>query len=75
MYVLIYAPCVAVRMEHVIVIVLVSHAWSALVFPIMWLDVYLLVVLGGFSYVSCAAVYVTGSFTSLYVRRWKRNDK
>jgi hypothetical protein len=33
------------------------------VFPIMWLDVYLVVVLGNFSYLLCAAV------TSVYAVR------
>jgi hypothetical protein len=36
--------------------VLVLHAWNALEFPMMCLDVYLLVALGVSSYLSCAAV-------------------
>jgi hypothetical protein len=56
---------------HVLYVCNISafHVWSALVFPTTWLDVYLLVVQGDSSYVSCAAVYVVGPFTSLHVRR------
>jgi hypothetical protein len=41
--------------------VLVVHVWSTLVFLIVWLDVYLLVLLGDSPYMSCAAfTYVFG---------------
>jgi hypothetical protein len=46
------------------VIVLVFHVWSTLVFPIMWLDVYLLVVLADSSYMSCAAAMTVYGVTS-----------
>jgi hypothetical protein len=47
-------PCVVVRMQHVIVIVLVFHIWRTLLVLIMCLGVHLLVLLADSLYVSCA---------------------
>jgi hypothetical protein len=43
---------------HVIAIVLVFYIWSTLVFLMVWLDVCLIVVLGDYSYISCASVMI-----------------